>query len=124
LDDSTRLPPVLKGSLVGEEDGSLEQAAAGPAELLKPVSADRKRIVPPENHDGRPDHCERAARVGPLPATGRVGGWVVHDKAPNTFFFCGSYIYIYSQNVKLKNKKCQEQVFLLEIFNSHNSTKC
>ncbi|CAK9861775.1 unnamed protein product [Sphagnum jensenii] len=76
--DSTRLPPVLRASLVGDEDGSLEQAAAGPAELCKPVSGDRKRIVPPENHDRRPDHCPLRrwwdrCPVGPTPATARVG---------------------------------------------------
>jgi len=27
-------------------------------------------------------------------ASDGAGGWVVHDKAPNTFFFGGIYIYI------------------------------
>jgi len=46
----------------------VEQAATGAAELRKRVSGDRKRIVPPENHDRRPDHGQRQrARVGPLP---------------------------------------------------------
>ncbi len=94
MDDSTRLPPVLRGSLVGEEDGSLEQAAAGPAELRKRVSADRKRIVPPENHDGRPDHCQRTARVGPLPATARVGGLFTTRLPIPSFFAVAIYIYI------------------------------
>jgi hypothetical protein len=34
-----------------------------------------------------------------------VGG-LFTTKLPMPFFFCGGYIYIYSENAKLKNKKC------------------
>ncbi len=45
--DSTRLPPVLRASLVGDEDGSLEQAAARPAELRKRVSGEQETNCSP-----------------------------------------------------------------------------
>ncbi len=132
MHDSTRLPPVLRASLVGEEDGSVEQAAAGPAELRKRVSADRKRIVPPENDDRRPDHrplrrgwdhrqrqrgrdhCQlgrgwdqrgRAIAIygaGGTIASDGAGGGLFTTKLPMPFFV---FCFIYSQNAKLKNKK-------------------
>jgi hypothetical protein len=58
------------------------------------------------------------ARVGPLPATALVGGLFTTKLPMPFFFFCGAiystakiyilaiYIYIYSENAKLKNKKC------------------
>jgi len=53
--------------------------------------------------------------VGPLPANGAgetiasdgAGVWVVHDKAPNAFFFA-VYIYIYSHNDCYYRRDVQE----------------
>ncbi len=99
LDDSTRLPSVLRVSLGGAEDGSWEQAAACNAELCEAVSGDENQVA-----SSPPAPQEPCPPSELSPATARLGGFTTY--LPMFFFWwLHIYIYIYIDIARMRIEK-------------------